>query len=118
MCFNITFSIIASQVQEEADAIAERYGVRSEYLEASDEGALRSLVSKARLVISLLPYELHGVAARACLDARAHLVTASYVTPAVQELHEAYVLMLFFIFFVIFCCNNNVNIQITSSKNF
>ncbi|GBP80004.1 hypothetical protein EVAR_68358_1 [Eumeta japonica] len=80
---------IASQVREEADALAEKYGVNAEYLEATDEAALRSLASRARLVISLLPYELHGTAARACLRARAHLVTASYVTPPVQELHEA-----------------------------
>ncbi|XP_072939174.1 alpha-aminoadipic semialdehyde synthase, mitochondrial [Epargyreus clarus] len=80
---------IASQVKEEADALAERYGVRSEYVEAGDERALRALAARARLVVSLLPYELHGAAARACLAAGAHMVTASYVRPEVQELHDA-----------------------------
>ncbi|XP_061729291.1 alpha-aminoadipic semialdehyde synthase, mitochondrial-like [Cydia pomonella] len=79
---------IASQVKEEADALAERYGVRSAYLQADDEAALRAMVSRARLVVSLLPYELHGAAARAAIDAGAHLVTASYVRPEVQELHS------------------------------
>lgn len=80
---------VASQIKEEADALAEKYGVRSEYLEASDEGALRKLIKDSRLVISLLPYDLHGIAAKACLAEKAHLVTASYVTPAVQELHQS-----------------------------
>ncbi|XP_048480550.1 alpha-aminoadipic semialdehyde synthase, mitochondrial isoform X2 [Plutella xylostella] len=80
---------IASQVKEEADALADRYGVQSVYLEANDEAALREVVSKSRLVISLLPYDLHGVAARACIAAGVHMVTASYVTPEVQDLHDA-----------------------------
>ncbi|CAG9113301.1 unnamed protein product [Plutella xylostella] len=80
---------IASQVKEEADALADRYGVQSVYLEATDEAALREVVSKSRLVVSLLPYDLHGVAARACIAAGVHMVTASYVTPEVQDLHDA-----------------------------
>ncbi|XP_063621559.1 alpha-aminoadipic semialdehyde synthase, mitochondrial [Cydia splendana] len=79
---------IASQVKEEADALAERYGVRSAYLQADDDAALRAMVSRARLVVSLLPYELHGAAARAAIEAGAHMVTASYVRPEVQELHS------------------------------
>lgn len=39
-------------------------------------------------VISLLPYALHGLVARECIEAKAHLVTASYVTNEVRELHE------------------------------
>ncbi|PZC85138.1 hypothetical protein B5X24_HaOG202902 [Helicoverpa armigera] len=80
---------IASAVKEEADALAERYGVSSEYLDAKNESALRSLASRARVVVSLLPYDLHGDVAKACLSAGAHMVTASYVRPEVQELHQA-----------------------------
>ena len=80
---------LASQVKEEADALAEKYGVHSQYLQANDENALRSLASQARLVVSLLPYDLHGAVARACVGAGAHMVTASYVRPEVQELHDA-----------------------------
>lgn len=76
-------------MKEEADALAERYGVSSVYFEASDESALKSLASKAKVVISLLPYDLHGTVARACLNAGAHMVTASYVRPEVQELHKS-----------------------------
>ncbi|XP_004926544.2 alpha-aminoadipic semialdehyde synthase, mitochondrial [Bombyx mandarina] len=80
---------VASAVKEEADALAEKYGVSSEYFEANDEAALKALTSKARLVISLLPYGLHGTVAKACLNSGAHLVTASYVRPEVQELHKS-----------------------------
>ncbi|KAI5643420.1 saccharopine dehydrogenase NADP binding domain-containing protein [Phthorimaea operculella] len=79
---------IASQVKEDADMLAEKYGVAAEYLDATDENAVRKAASKARVVISLLPYTLHGVVGRACLDAGVHLVTASYVTPEIAELHE------------------------------
>lgn len=81
--------ISASAVREEADALALRYGVTSEYIDATDEFALRSIASKARVVVSLLPYELHGAVAKACLSTGAHMVTASYVRPEVQELHKA-----------------------------
>ncbi|XP_013180975.1 PREDICTED: alpha-aminoadipic semialdehyde synthase, mitochondrial [Papilio xuthus] len=80
---------VASQVREEADALAERYGVRAEYIQANDDSALRSLASGARLVVSLLPYDLHGPVAKACVSAGVHMVTASYVRPEVQELHNA-----------------------------
>lgn len=79
----------ASQIKEEADKLAECYGVTSEYLEANDEFALRKLVANARIVISLLPYDLHGRVARVCLSEGAHMVTASYVSAEVQELHKA-----------------------------
>lgn len=41
------------------------------------------------VVISLLPYALHGEVAKHCIANKAHLITASYVTDAVQELHDA-----------------------------
>ncbi|CAB3223756.1 unnamed protein product [Arctia plantaginis] len=80
---------IASAVKEEAEALALRYGVSSEYIDAKDESALRSLAAKARVVVSLLPYELHGSVAKACISTGAHMVTASYVRPEIQELHKA-----------------------------
>ncbi|XP_061381480.1 alpha-aminoadipic semialdehyde synthase, mitochondrial [Danaus plexippus] len=79
---------VASQVKEEADELAQRYGVSSEYLDASDDQALKKIASSNRLVISLLPYELHGAVARACVSSRTHMVTASYVRPEVQEVDE------------------------------
>lgn len=50
---------------------------------------LGDLCADSDVVISLLPYALHGQVAKHCIANKTHLVTASYVTDAVQELHEA-----------------------------
>ena len=44
---------------------------------------------QADLVISMLPAAFHIAVARECLKQGKHLITASYVTPAFRELHEA-----------------------------
>ncbi len=45
-------------------------------------------VGWADLVISMLPAIFHIEVARQCLKEEKHLITASYVTPALRELHE------------------------------
>ncbi|MCC9136224.1 saccharopine dehydrogenase C-terminal domain-containing protein [Pontibacter silvestris] len=45
-------------------------------------------ISRADLVISLLPAAFHIQVARECVKLKKHLITASYVSPAFQELHE------------------------------
>jgi len=51
-----------------------------------DAVALSALVAGCDLAISLLPYVYHVQVARACLARRKHLVTTSYVSPAMREL--------------------------------
>lgn len=51
-----------------------------------DPAQLDALVADADLVVSLLPYVFHVNVARACLAHRRHLVTSSYVSPAMREL--------------------------------
>lgn len=53
-----------------------------------DEAQRAAEVSKADLVISLLPAVFHIEVARECLRQQKHLITASYVTPEFRELHE------------------------------
>ena len=53
---------------------------RAAHLDVSDEPALRELVCKADLVVSLLPYALHPLVARHCLDEGKSMVNASYVS--------------------------------------
>ena len=53
-----------------------------------NEKELVSLVSEADIVISLLPANMHFPVALECLKQRKNMVTASYVSPAMQELHE------------------------------
>ena len=45
-------------------------------------------ISKADIVISMLPAHLHYEVAKDCITHKKHLVTASYISPAMQELDE------------------------------
>ncbi len=58
-------------------------------LDVSDAAALEKAVSQSDLVVSLLPYTYHLTVARHCLTHRKHLVTTSYVSPAMRELDAA-----------------------------
>lgn len=53
-----------------------------------DEAQRATEVSKADLVISLLPAIFHIEVARECMKQETHLITASYVSPEFRELHE------------------------------
>ncbi|WP_124978822.1 saccharopine dehydrogenase family protein [Nonlabens xiamenensis] len=45
-------------------------------------------IEKADLVISMLPARFHIEVARDCISFKKHLVTASYVSPEMEELHQ------------------------------
>ncbi len=50
---------------------------------------LENLVRNADIVVSMLPAFLHLPVAQECLKQRRHLVTASYVSPEMEQLHQA-----------------------------
>ncbi|MBC6990217.1 saccharopine dehydrogenase C-terminal domain-containing protein [Hymenobacter sp. BT491] len=52
------------------------------------EAQLSELVQQADVVISMLPALFHAPVARACVQFRRHLVTASYVSEEIRSLHE------------------------------
>ena len=54
----------------------------------SDSERLGRLVADADIVVSLLPYTCHVQVAQRCLEHSVHLVTTSYVSPAMRELDE------------------------------
>ncbi len=58
-------------------------------LNIENEEALSVLVESADIVVSLLPPGLHVAAAMQAIAHRKNLVTASYVSPEMQHLHEA-----------------------------
>jgi len=58
---------------------------RSAALDVNDASRLRHLVTDADLVVSLLPYTLHGVVAEHCLEAGKHMVNASYVSDEMRH---------------------------------
>lgn len=81
---------VCSQVKEEADRLAQQYaGVDSVYLDVNEStGHLQEMCGKADVVVSLLPYSLHGMIARYCVEERTHMVTASYLNDEISELHD------------------------------
>lgn len=58
-------------------------------LDIFDENQRRNAIQKATIVISMLPAHLHIEVARDCIAYKKHLVTASYISDAMQELNEA-----------------------------
>jgi saccharopine dehydrogenase-like NADP-dependent oxidoreductase len=57
-------------------------------LDITDNTALDAALSKAHLVISMVPAHMHLNVAKACIKHKAHLVTASYLTPEMRVLDK------------------------------
>uniref|UniRef100_A0A4W4GQK0 Alpha-aminoadipic semialdehyde synthase, mitochondrial n=1 Tax=Electrophorus electricus TaxID=8005 RepID=A0A4W4GQK0_ELEEL len=55
----------------------------------SQKGHLESLVKDHDLVISMLPYSLHPLVAKHCINKKVNLVTASYVSPEMEALRDS-----------------------------
>lgn len=57
-------------------------------LDVTDEKALDAEVAKHDLVISLIPYTFHATVIKAAIRQKKHVVTTSYVSPAMMELDQ------------------------------
>lgn len=55
-------------------------------LDVTDEKALDAEVAKHDLVISLIPYTFHATVIKSAIRTKKHVVTTSYVSPAMLEL--------------------------------
>lgn len=55
--------------------------------DASDPGILQHEIESSDLVISMLPASMHPEVAKHCVQLKKHLVTPSYVSPAMMELN-------------------------------
>ncbi|XP_064486765.1 alpha-aminoadipic semialdehyde synthase, mitochondrial-like isoform X2 [Ornithodoros turicata] len=51
--------------------------------------ALQNLIKDSDLVVSLLPYPLHPTIAQHCIVHQKNMLTASYLTPQMKDLHNA-----------------------------
>ncbi|KAF2012614.1 Saccharopine dehydrogenase [Aaosphaeria arxii CBS 175.79] len=58
-------------------------------IDVSDEKALDAEVEKVDLVISLIPYTYHATVIKSAIRKKKHVVTTSYVSPAMEELDAA-----------------------------
>ncbi|BES97472.1 alpha-aminoadipic semialdehyde synthase [Nesidiocoris tenuis] len=81
---------LGGSVREEVDVLSRGMSRVSPVLIDVNERPdhLSSLVEDADIVVSLLPYHLHGAVAEACIERRTNMVTASYLTPDMAALHD------------------------------
>jgi saccharopine dehydrogenase-like NADP-dependent oxidoreductase len=81
--------LIASRTVSKADALLEGHPKgRTMALNVKDDEALEAVIRDADVVISLLPYTFHVKVANHCLQHGSHLITTSYVSPAMRELDD------------------------------
>ncbi|KAJ3144448.1 hypothetical protein HDU89_008226 [Geranomyces variabilis] len=80
---------IASNLPAEAAALSRgRAKAPVTGLNVSDKAALAKLVKDHDVVVSFVPATLHPIVADVCIDQKKNMVTASYISPAMQALDE------------------------------
>ena len=80
---------VASNILADAQRITQSFdNCKAVTLDASDPAATSSLIASSAVTVSLLPHTMHVPIANLCLQHSKHLLTASYVSPAMQSLHE------------------------------
>ena len=57
-------------------------------LDVNNTAALEDAVAQHDVTISLIPYTYHVAVIKAAIKGKRHVVTTSYVSPAMQALHE------------------------------
>lgn len=55
-------------------------------LDVNNTEALEKVVAEHDLVISLIPYTYHATVIRAAIKGKTHVITTSYINPAMREL--------------------------------
>lgn len=55
-----------------------------------DESYLKELVGQSDLVVSLLPSQFHHLIAEHCIKLKKNMVTASYCSDKMAQLHDKY----------------------------
>ncbi|NQT62042.1 MAG: saccharopine dehydrogenase NADP-binding domain-containing protein [Candidatus Marinimicrobia bacterium] len=84
---NTDFYLTVADIIEEnaATALNNHPRGKSAALDVNNAALLGQLVAESDLVVSLLPYALHGIVAKHCLQADKHMVNASYVSEEMQS---------------------------------
>ncbi len=85
------YSLIVADILEENAVRAIDHNPRGQakVLDVNNSSDLHELVMDSDLVVSLLPYTLHGLVARHCIEAEKHLVNASYVSEELRAFDSA-----------------------------
>lgn len=85
--FDVT--VAAADAERAAALVAGRDRARALALDVDRTAAVERLVAESDLAVSLLPAAKHPLVAQACIDRGRHLVTTSYVSPAMRALDAA-----------------------------
>ncbi|XP_062955539.1 alpha-aminoadipic semialdehyde synthase, mitochondrial isoform X2 [Cynocephalus volans] len=81
---------VGSDMKNQIEQLGKKYNINPISMDiVKQEEKLGVLVATQDLVISLLPYVLHPLVAKACITSKVNMVTASYITPALKELEKS-----------------------------
>ncbi len=81
---------VACRTLESAQALgSELPNTSAILLDVNNTTALEEAVAKHDIVVSLIPYTYHATVIKAAIKAKVHVVTTSYVSPAMRELDAA-----------------------------
>ncbi|GJJ14450.1 hypothetical protein Clacol_008714 [Clathrus columnatus] len=82
--------IIACRTLSSAESLGESLPrTKAISLDVNNSAALEAAVADVDLVVSLIPYTYHAAVIKAAIKGRTHVVTTSYVSPAMRELNAA-----------------------------
>ena len=80
---------VACRTLDSAQKLASNYkNTKAVSLDVNDTSALEGAIAKHDVTISLIPYTYHVAVVKAAIKAKKHVVTTSYVSPALQVLDE------------------------------
>ncbi|XP_044259746.1 alpha-aminoadipic semialdehyde synthase, mitochondrial isoform X3 [Tribolium madens] len=81
---------VACEKKDLSDNLARAFpGIESLYLNAVENpNTLEEIVKKADVAVSILPANLHHIVAQACIKEGTHMVTASYMSQEMKNLHQ------------------------------
>jgi len=78
---------VASRTVSKAEKLIDKHPRgKAKELNLKDENALRSEISKADIVISMVPYSFHPKVAKYCVEYKKNMVTTSYVSDPIRSL--------------------------------
>lgn len=81
--------VAACRTLKSAEALAEGLpDTKARSLDVTDTPALDAAVAAVDVVVSLIPYTHHTSVIEAAIKGKTHVVTTSYVSPAIRALEE------------------------------
>ncbi len=84
----ITITVASPMDQRATEMIAGNPLGKSVKWSSNERDQLESMIAEHDVVVSLLPYKLHGQIASVCLKYKKHLVTTSYVQPEIAAMND------------------------------